>query len=161
MASTSFNSDFYLAMDTVFPVMLLAVGLMTTLIKTVAYVNPVIDGEFVGFEAQLEEKKKRSDRLTRRLSIADGISYVFLGAASLGMVLSTLALLQRFGSPVIKYIVFACFIVVVIVLILALLMTFGKAWNDAFLGGLDSLYGTKKEQEAAVEKIMTAPDSDS
>jgi hypothetical protein len=131
-------------MDTVFPVFLLAVGLLSTLVTSVVErVAPAIleeDSPATVKKKQKLLKKKPGDLVLRNVTIANRFSNAFLFAGLIGMILSTMALLWRLRSPWIEYSVFGCFIIATALIALAIFNSLGRAMDEAFFKGLDRIY---------------------
>jgi hypothetical protein len=143
----SFNGDFYIAMDTVFPVLLLAVGLVGTLVTTVVEreAPAILEEDTPALKKKKAKllKLKPGDLVLRNMRIANRFSNLFLLAGLIGMILSTAALLWRFREPWMEYFVFACFVVTALLIALAIVSSLGKAMDDAFFKGLDRIYNRK------------------
>jgi uncharacterized membrane protein len=130
-ASRKFNGDYYVAMDTVFPVLLLAVSLWGNLLKAAlgrVWPPPKLDEN----HNLIPPKKTPREALERNYKLASGFLNTFLISGGIGMALSTLALLWRFDTTIIEYAVFACFILITALALFALLIAMSDLISEEY-----------------------------
>jgi hypothetical protein len=137
VGSGKFNGDYYVAMDTVFPVLLLAVSLWGNLLKAAlgrVWPPPKLDEN----HNPIPPKKTPIQVLERNYALASRFLNAFLISGGVGMAFSTLALLWRFDTTVIEYLVFACFIIITALALFALLIALTDLITEEYTARLDA-----------------------
>lgn len=142
------NTNFYVAMDAALPVMLLAVSVLGGMASFIITTPIFVDYQVAKYldkpktYASRDEAKAASNKMILRTKVVRVFLCAFYGLAGIGMTISTVALLWGFAATFLEYLVLACFLICLGILLLAIMFSFSNILSRASDQGFQVIHPT-------------------